>query len=122
VSGTASIDTGVSIGANQISTNQAAKVNTLSTSQTAIATFAVSGVSGIEFLVKGRDASGGNTSVATVLAVTDGSNVDYSVYGSAYLVGTTGALAVGINGSNVELLVTPSSSNSTQWITQYRFI
>jgi hypothetical protein len=122
VSGTANIDTGVSIGANQISTIQAATVNTVSTSQTAIATFAVSGVSGIEFLVKGRDASGGNTSVATVLAVTDGSNVDYSVYGSAYLVGATGALAVGINGSNVELLVTPSSGNSTQWITQYRFI
>jgi len=122
VSGTANIDTGVSIGANQISTIQAATVNTVSTSQTAIATFAVAGVSGIEFLVKGRDASGGNTSVATVLAVTDGSNVDYSVYGSAYLVGATGALAVGINGSNVELLVTPSSGNSTQWITQYRFI
>ena len=122
VSGTANIDTGVNIGVDQISTIQAATVNTLSTSQSAIATFAVSGVSGIEFLVKGRDASGGNTSVATVLAVTDGSNVDYSVYGSAYLVGTTGTLAVGINGSNVELLVTPSSSNSTQWITQYRFI
>lgn len=122
VSGTANIDSGLSIGANQISTFQAATVNTVSTSQSAIATFAVSGVSGIEFLVKGKDASGGNTSVATVLAVTDGSNVDYSVYGSAYLVGTTGALAVGINGSNVELLVTPSSSNSTQWVTQYRFI
>jgi hypothetical protein len=122
VSGTANIDTGVSIGANQISTIQAATVNTASTIQSAIATFAVSGISGIEFLVKGRDASSGNTSVAKVLAVTDGSNVDYSVYGSAYLVGATGALAVGINGSNIELLVTPASGNSTQWITQYRFI
>ena len=112
----------MTVGSNQISTFQAATVNTVSTSQSAIASFAVSGVSGVEFLVKGRDASSGNTSVATVLAVTDGSNVDYSVYGQAFLVGTTGSLAVSINGSNIELLVTPTTTNSTQWVTQYRYI
>jgi len=122
VSGTLDVADALTVGSNQISTFQAATVNTVSTSQSAIASFAVSGVSGVEFLVKGRDASSGNTSVATVLAVTDGSNVDYSVYGQAFLVGTTGSLAVSINGSNIELLVTPTTTNSTQWVTQYRYI
>lgn len=122
VSGTLDVADALTVGSGQISTFQAATVNTISTSQSAIASFAVSGVSGVEFLVKGRDASSGNTSVATVLAVTDGSNVDYSVYGQAFLVGTTGSLAVNINGSNIELLVTPTTTNSTQWVTQYRYI
>jgi hypothetical protein len=122
VSGTANVAGNVNIGASEISTLAAGTVTTTTTSQTAIASFAVSGINGIEFLVKGIDATSGNTSVASVLTVTDGSTVDYSVYGQAYLTGATGVLAVGLNGSDLELLVTPTSTNSTVWVTQYRFI
>jgi hypothetical protein len=85
------------------------------------ASFSVTGVTGVEYIVKGID-SGGKYSVATVLAVTDGTNADYTVYGSTQLGGYTGSLAVNISGSFIRLQVTPASSNSTVWTTQYRLI
>ena len=122
VSGTANVAGNVNIGASEISTLAAGTVTTTSTSQTAIASFAVSGVNGIEFLVKGIDATSGNTSVASVLTVTDGSTVDFVTYGQSFLTGSPGVLAVGLSGSDLELLVTPTATNSTVWVTQYRFI
>ena len=82
----------------------------------------VTGVTGVEYLVKAIDASGGKYSVATVLAVTDGTNADYTVYGTTQLGGYTGSLAVNIAGSFIRLQVTPASSNSTVWTIQYRVI
>ena len=122
VSGTANIAGNVNVGANEISTLAAATVTTTSTSQQAIASFAVSGVNGVEFLVKGIDATSGNVSVASVLSVTDGSTVDFVTYGQSFLTGSAGVLAVGLNGADLELLVTPAATNSTVWTTQYRFI
>jgi len=122
VSGTANVAGNLNVGTSEISTLAAGTVTTTTTSQTAIASFAVSGINGIEFLVKGIDSTSGNVSVASVLTVTDGSTVDYSVYGQSYLTGSPGTLAVGLNGSDLELLVTPTSTNSTVWVTQYRFI
>jgi hypothetical protein len=87
-----------------------------------ISTFAVSGVTGVEFLVKGIDAAGSKYSIATVQAVTDGTNVDYSTFATVNLGASTGTLAININGSNIELQVTPSSTNSTVWTTQFRTI
>lgn len=122
VSGTANIAGNVNVGANEISTLAAATVTTTSTSQQAIASFAVSGVNGVEFLVKGIDATSGNVSVASVLSVTDGSTVDFVTYGQSFLTGSAGVLAVGLNGADLELLVTPAATDSTVWTTQYRFI
>jgi hypothetical protein len=122
VSGTANVAGNLNIGTSEISTLAAGTVTTTTTSQTAIASFAVSGINGIEFLVKGIDATSGNTSVASVLTVTDGSTVDFVTYGQTFLTGAPGVLAVGLNGSDLELLVTPTSTNSTVWVTQYRFI
>ena len=101
---------------------QVANALVTATSQVAIASFAVSGINGIEFLVKGIDATSGNTSVASVLTVTDGSTVDFVTYGQTFLTGSPGVLAVGLNGSDLELLVTPTATDSTVWVTQYRFI
>jgi hypothetical protein len=81
-----------------------------------------SGVTGIDFIVKGDDSTGAKYSMAHVTAVTDGSSVDYTTYGTVFLGGTTGTLSVAISGSNVVLQVTPSSSNSTVWTTQYRLV
>jgi hypothetical protein len=93
----------------------------ISANQT-IATFAVSGVTGIEFLVKGEDATGSKYSIATVQAVTNGSSVDYATYGTVNLGGLTGVLAVNVVGTDLLLQVTPASSNSTLWTTQFRTI
>ena len=95
--------------------------STITANQT-IATLSVTGVTGIEFLVKGIDSGGGKYSIATVQAVTDGTDVDYSTFGGVQLGGYTGSLAVNIDGSNISLQVTPASSNSTVWTTQYRVI
>ena len=93
----------------------------ISANQT-IKSFSVTGVTGIEFLVKGIDSTGSKYSVATVTAVTDGSNVDFSTFGTVNLGGQTGVLSVNIASGNVALQVTPASSNSTVWTTQVRFI
>jgi hypothetical protein len=91
------------------------------TANQTISTFTVTGVTGVQWLVKGLD-SGGKHSIATVQAVTDGTAVDWAVFGGVTLGGSTGTLAVNIAGSNIELQVTPASSNSTLWVTQYRLI
>jgi hypothetical protein len=93
----------------------------ISANQT-IATLSVTGVTGVEFLVKGTDSTGSKYTVATVQAVTDGSNVDYSTYGTVNLGGLVGVLAVNIAGSNVALQVSPASANSTVWTAQFRTI
>lgn len=92
----------------------------ISANQT-IASLNATGITGAEFLVKAID-SGGKYSVATVLAVTDGTDVDYTIYGTTQLGGYTGSLAVNVTGGYLRLQVTPASSNSTVWVTQARTI
>jgi hypothetical protein len=92
------------------------------TANQTIATYTVSGVTGLEFIVKGIDSTGSKYSMATVQAVTDGTNADYSTFSTVNLGGQTGVLAVNIVSGNVALQVTPASSNSTVWTTQVRFI
>ena len=94
---------------------------TSTTANQTIASLSTTGITGLEFLVKGID-SGGKYSVATVIAVTDGSNVDYATFGTVQLGGYTGSLAVNVSGGYVRLEVTPGSSNSTIWTTQARAI
>ena len=102
-----------------------ANVTTSATSANqTIATLAISGtyVTGVEYLVKGVDAAGAKYSVATVVAVTNGTTSDYSTFATVNLGGSTGSLSVNISGSNIALQVTPASSNSTVWTTQFRVI
>lgn len=87
-----------------------------------ISSVQVTGFCGIEYLVKGYDATGGKYSIATVQAVTNGTAADYATYGSLQLGGVTGTLAVNVVGGYLRLQVTPSSSNSTVWTTQYRYL
>ena len=97
---------------------------TATTANQTIATIALTSsyITGVEYLVKGVDATGTKYSVATVVAVTNGSSADYSTFATVNLGGSTGTLAVNISGSNIALQVTPASSNSTVWTTQYRVI
>jgi hypothetical protein len=79
-------------------------------------------ITGVEFFVKGIDSAGSKYSVAKIVAVTNGTAVDYTTFATINLGGMTGSLSVNMVSSNVALQVTPSSSNSTVWVTQYRFI
>lgn len=121
---TANISGNVILGNSSVTTvvSYASVTTTAVTANQTIASFSVTGVTGVEFLVKGIDSAGSKYSVSTVQAVTDGSSVDYTTYAGVTLGGYTGTFAVNIVGGQVRLQVTPSSSNSTVWTTQYRFI
>ena len=118
---TANVTGNVIIGA---STTSAASVTTTATTpDQTIASFPVSGTTGIEFLVKGTDTTGSKYSVAKVVAVTNGTTVDYTVFATVNIGTLTGTgLQVVLDGSNVKLQVTPTSSNSTVWTTQYNLV
>jgi len=113
-------NTRVNVGNTAI--NWGTVTTTAITANQTVSTLSVTGITGVEWIVKGIDTSGAKYSMAIVTAVTDGTSVDYSTFGGVNLGTTTGTLAVNIVGSNVELQVTPSSSNSTTWVTQYRTI
>ena len=85
-----------------------------------------SNINGVEYIIKAVDASGSKYTMCTVQAVTDGTYVDWAQYGGQILGGTTGTLAVNLAtvGFTTYLLLqaTPSSSNSTVWVTQFRTI
>lgn len=125
VTGAATFGGNITAG-NLIIGNSTVRSVTVTTSSTSsnqtIATFSLTGVRGAIFDVKGEDATGGKYSVATVSAVHNGSNVDYSVYGTVLVGGYTGSLAVNIVSGNMYLGVTPASSNATVWTTQFRTI
>jgi hypothetical protein len=122
VSGTANVAGVINVGPSEISTIGAGTVTTTAITSDVIVQFPVAGLNGVEFIVKSIDSTGSKYSVATVLAVTDGTNVDFSIYGQAFLGATTGTLSVAISGANIALSTTPASSNSTVWTSQYRTI
>lgn len=101
---------------------RAATFTTSSISTQTIATISTTGVRGIEFFVKGEESAGGKYSVASVSAVHNGSSVDYAVYGTVNLGGSTGSLSVTYLSGNLLLRATPASGNSTVWTTQIRTI
>ena len=121
VIGDANISNAVIIG-NTTTTWATTETHTVSANQT-ISSIPISGITGVQFFVKGVDALGSKYSVATVQAVTDGTSVDYATYGTVSLGGYIGSLSVNVaGGAYLRLQVTPASGNSTIWTTQYRFI
>ncbi len=105
-------------------------VTTLATTPAEICSFMITNtdVYGIEYIVKSFDSTVGFSkySMATVQAVTNGTDVDYVTYATVRLGNTTGTLSVTRTavGSDVSinLIATPSTGNSTTWTTQYRLI
>lgn len=76
----------------------------------------------VEFFVKGEEVAGGKYSVATVVAVHNGTDIAYDVYGTLHIGGYTGSLGVNNAGGKIQLTVTPATSDSTVWTTQYKTI
>ena len=97
--------------------------STIAANQT-VAQIPIANITGVEFFIKGVDQNGvaNKYSAATVMAVTDGTNADFVIYGTTFIGATTGGLAVNIVGSNIALQVSPASTNSTVWTTQFRTI
>jgi hypothetical protein len=118
---TANVSGNVIIGSTTVT---AATVTTTATTPAqTIASFPVSGTTGIEYLVKGVDAAGSKYSVAKVVAVTNGTDVDYTVFATVNIGTVTGSsLQVVVDTGNLKLQVTPATSNSTVWTTQYNLV
>ena len=98
-------------------------VTTIDTQTTTLVSIPTSSFRGVEFMIKGENVSGTKYSIATILAVHDSASpaaVDFTSYGLVTLGGSTGTFNVTSDTSNVYLKVTPSSSSSTVWTTQYR--
>jgi hypothetical protein len=118
---TANVTGNVIIGSTTVTAGTV--TTTATTPAQTIASFPVSGTTGIEYLVKGVDAAGAKYSVAKVVAVTDGTAVDYTVFATVNIGTVTGSsLQVVVDTGNLKLQVTPSSSNSTVWTTQYNLV
>ena len=86
-----------------------------------LAQFPVSGFTGAEFIVKGNVATG--WSMATVQAVTDGTNVDYAVFGTLGLGDATlqgAGFAVAVTSGNIVL--TGNAAVAGTWTTQFRLV
>lgn len=131
ITGSANISNTLTAGnttvANLLIGNSTVRSATITTSSIAanqtIAAVSTTGVRGVIFDVKGESAVDGKYSIASVYCVHDGAgNVDYSISGTVLLGGATGTLAVNIAANQILLGVTPASSLSTVWTTQYRTI
>jgi hypothetical protein len=117
--------TNVKIGNSYIYANT---VTTSSTTPAEICSFMITNtdVYGIEYIIKSFDSAGSKYSMATVQSVTNGTDVDYVTYATVRLGNTTGQLSVTRTSVgpdvSINLIATPSTSNSTVWTTQYRLI
>lgn len=124
--GNATVSTSVTLGNTSVAWANVTTTSTAANQPLANLQITGSTITGIEFLVKGVESAGAKYSVSSVLIVTDGSNVNWTTYGTVRIGGSTGDLAAGtiLSGGNnfVQLWVTPSSANSTQWVTQFRTI
>lgn len=110
----------VSLGQTRISWSTVTTTSTVPNQ--VIASVSATGIRGVVFTVKGEEAAGAKYSVESVSAVHNGTAVDYTVYGSVNMGGLTGVLAVSFAGGNIGLTVSPSSSNTTVWTTQFNTI
>jgi hypothetical protein len=123
---TGNLTSGNAYVANLIIANSTIRSNSVTTTSTSanqtIANVPYAGLRGVIFDVKAEEVAGGKYSIATLYAVHDGSTADYSVSGSILMGGATGTLVVNLIGSNLALQVTPASSNSTVFTTQFRTI
>lgn len=79
-------------------------------------------IRGAEFLVKGEEATGGKYTVVSLSGIHNGTSANYAVYSSVNMGGQVGQLRVIYNSGLLSLAVTPATSNSTVWTTQYRMI
>jgi len=107
---------GSEVGSYTITTNSILSANIIALDYTSFR--------GVEFFVKGEDGTGSKFSVATISAVHDETDVDWSTYATVNLGGSTGSFDVNMDTELEQLVlsVTPSSSNSTSWTVQYRTI
>ena len=100
-------------------------VTTSSLTTATLVSLTTSTFRGVEFIIKGENSTASKYSVATILAVHDGATpatVDFTTYGVINLGGSTGTFSMTSDTTNVYLKVTPSTTSSTVWTTQYRLI
>lgn len=66
-----------------------------------------------EFIIQASNSSTGRMHLVKVLGIHDGTNADYTEYGSVFMTGLLGTFSVDYNSAKIRLLVTPSLASST---------
>jgi hypothetical protein len=124
ITGTLEVSGNTTVGLLKIgnSTLRSSTVITTTTTPTTLVSLSGSSFRVAEYFIKGEDTIGSKYSVATVSMVHDATSADYAVYGTVNLPSssTTGSLSVTYVGGIANLVVTPSSTDSTTWTVQYR--
>jgi hypothetical protein len=97
------------------------------TANQALAKIAAEDGRSVEFIVKGIDADGAKfVSLTTMALVGNAANADcdYNIYSYLQTGTSPGTISIALTDSNanITLQVTPVSTNSTVWTTQYRVI
>ncbi len=100
---------------NSLTDIQTATLTTTSTTANqVIASVPTSTYRSVEYIIQGVDSTSLKYHSSTIKAVHDGTNVSFTEYASAATAnGLTGSFNVAISGGNLQLQVTPSTSNST---------
>ena len=70
-----------------------------------------------EISIQGVDSAGGKYHYVKILIVQNGSTVGYTEYGAVNLGGLTSTFTAAINGGNMQLIATPTSTSSTTFKT-----
>lgn len=66
-----------------------------------------------EFIIQASNTSTSRMHLVKILGIHDGSNADYTEYGSVFMTGLLGTFSVDYSSSKMRLLVTPSLASST---------
>lgn len=105
---------GTGLGINGLSSITAATLTTTSiTAGQVIMSVSATVYRSAEFVIQGYDATGAKYQCTHITAVHNGSAATYTEYGDVNVGGQTGTFSVDYSSSNMRLLVTPASTNST---------
>jgi len=101
----------------QVQTDTVVTTKTLTTTATTadqvIGAFAGATFRSAEFVIQAIDATGTKYQKTKILAIHNGSTADYTEYGNVNIGGDCGTFGITYSGGNLNLTVTPATTNST---------
>jgi len=93
--------------------DSATATTTATTANQVIASFSTSTYSTVKFVIQAIDSTSGKYHSTEILAVSNGTIVNYTEYASINITGICATYSMDVSGGLIRLLATPSSANST---------
>ena len=101
---------------------KSSQITTSATTRRVLFSTTVPAASGYEFLIKSVEISSGNINLQRLLVVSSGGQLNYTRTGLTMIGQDLGIPDAAMIGSTLQIGVTPSSSQPTQWYLQYQQI